>query len=374
MDFEYDKEQELLRDAVADLLARAHDGDELRALDFTECGWRPDVWRSLAEMGVLGIALPEEYGGMGAGPVEVSVIMEELGRTLAPEPVLAAAIVPGQILACSQDGHQLATYLPGISSGEQLWAVAHGEPGDRWPDRAVVTTARSATDSVELSGSKNLVQHGDCADAFIVSAREAGELGLYVVDSAAAGLTVTPYQSTDRRRGAHLTLDGVAAVRLDIADAADALERAEVAEQAALCVEAVGIMAEILRTTTEYLRSRQQFGAPLSSFQALAHRAADMYVLVELARSMSLYGTAVLEDEVVDTVISSRVKLQVCRSARAVGHDGIHMHGGIGVSDEHSIGQYATRLMTIESRLGGSLDHLEILADQIDTYDKVILG
>ncbi|MBY4108316.1 acyl-CoA dehydrogenase family protein [Rhodococcus fascians] len=374
MDFGLDKEQELLREAVGDLLERAHDIDELRALELTDRGWRTSVWRSLAEMGVLGIAIPEAFGGMGAGPVEIAVIVEELGRTLAPEPVLDSAVVPGLVLACSRDDTQRAEYLPSIASGEKLWAVAHEESGNRWPHRNVATVAVQDERSVQLHGRKHLVRQGDCADYFIVSAMMGNELGLYIADSAADGLTVTSYKTTDRRRGAHLTLDGVSAVRLDVADAALALQRADSAEQAASCVEAVAIMAEILRITTEYLRSRKQFGAPLSSFQVLSHRAADMYVLLELARSMSLYATAELEDGVTDTLTSSRAKLQVCRSARAIGHDGIHLHGGIGVTEEYSVGQYAARLMAIESRLGGSLDHLELLADQVHTYDKVILG
>jgi alkylation response protein AidB-like acyl-CoA dehydrogenase len=374
MDLGLDREQESLRDAVRELFRRAGGPDRLDEAARTELGWSRDVWQALADTGILGLTVPESHEGVGAGPVEVGVTMTEIGRALAPEPVLEAALVPAHIIAQSGDDSLRRTYLPGIAAGHMTGAVAHDERGDRWPVRAVSTIARAAGDGFVLHGAKPLVRHGDCADFVIVSARLDGDVELFLVDSDARGLAIAAYRSPDRRRGAHLTFENVSATRLHIDRPQDALLRAELLEQVAICSEAVGAMEEILRITADYLTSRKQFGAALSTFQALAHRVADLYVLVELATSMTLYATAVLEDGEDGALIASRAKLQVSRAARVLGHEGIHLHGGIGVTEEYVIGHYAARLMVIENQLGGALEHLEVLAEAVDDHDSVILG
>jgi alkylation response protein AidB-like acyl-CoA dehydrogenase len=372
MDLGLDREQESLRDAVRELLRRAGGPD--RIADAGELGWSRDVWQAMADTGILGLAVPEEYDGVGAGPVEIAVTMTEIGRALAPEPALGAALIPASIIARSGNEQIRETYLPSIARGLLTGALAHDERGDRWPVRAVNATAQESDDGFVISGAKPLVRHGDCADFVIVSARLEGEVELFIVDAGSPGLVTTSYFSPDRRRGAHLVLNHVPASRLEIQDPVDALLRAELLEQVAVCAEAVGAMEEILRITSEYMTSRKQFGAALSTFQALAHRVADLYVLVELAKSMALYATAVLEDGADDPLIASRAKLQVCRAARALGHEGIHLHGGIGVTEEYVIGHYAARLMVIENQLGGAFEHLDVLAAAIDQHESVILG
>lgn len=374
MDFELTTEQEALKDAVRALLKRSYDFDLVKRTLDGDQGWRTDVWQALRDMGVLGLTVGEEYGGAGAGPVEVAVVMGEIGRLHIPEPVLSCAFVPAEVIARAGGHRQKETYLSAIAAGSSLGALAHEEEGDRWPHRRVATTARPTADGYALSGAKALVRHGDCADFLIVSARCDGELALFVVDVSAEGVTRTPYRSHDGRRGAHVTFADAAAERLAAGDAAEVLRYAEVLEQVALCAEAVGAMDEALRMTTEYLTVRRQFGVPLSSFQALKHRAADLYVLVELARSLTLYATSVLEEGIADVVVASRAKLQVCRAARALGHEAIHLHGGIGVTDEHPIGHYASRLMSIEQTLGGADDHLAALASAVDEYETITVG
>ncbi|ORM26931.1 acyl-CoA dehydrogenase family protein [Williamsia sp. 1135] len=374
MDFEYNEEQTLLRDTTRDVLTKFYDLEKLRDVTDTDLGWSRDVWKSLGEIGILGLSFSEEDGGMGAGPEEISAVLGEFGRALAPEPLLDAVLIPGGLIADVGSADQKSKYLPQLASGDLLGAFAHTEPGDRWPHTAVKTTATASGDGHTLTGRKNPVLHGDCADVLVVSARLDDEIRLFLVDADAQGLTRTDFRTHDSRRGAEIDLQDAPATLLDSGDTAAALVKAEVVAQVALCAEAVGAMEQTLRLTTDYLKQRKQFGVPLAKFQALTHRAADMYVLVELARSLSLYATVTLAEGEVDPVIASRAKLQVCRSARKVGQEAIQMHGGIGITAEYPVGHYVSRLLALEHTLGGAADHLRTLSDQVGDYDKILIG
>ncbi|MGW0039134.1 acyl-CoA dehydrogenase family protein [Gordonia sp. NPDC003376] len=369
MDFELSEEQTMLRDTVRDVLNKAYDVEKLRAVSETERGWSTDVWRSLAEIGILGLTFAEEDGGMGAGPVEFASVMTEIGRALAPEPYLDAVLVPGSLIAATADDATRAELLGGLASGELLMAFAHHEAGDRWPVAAVQATVSDGT----LTGTKSLVPQGNIADKLVVSARENGELGLYLVDADAEGVTRTAYRTHDRRRGAQIEFADAPATRLGSGDATGVIADAEVGIQTALCAEAVGAMERALDLTVDYLKTRKQFGVTLSVFQALTHRAADVYVQVELARSMSQYATTALADGITDPIIASRAKLQICRSGRVVGQEAIQMHGGIGMTAEYPVGHYTSRLTAISHTLGDGNDHLGRLSANVDTYDLVNL-
>lgn len=373
MNFDLDTEQDLLRKTVRDLLADAYDVETRNRVAEGELGWSREVWQQLADLGVLGLPLPEKHGGMGAGPVEVMAVATELGAALAPEPVLAAVYLPGGLVAEVGSDDQRDDFLPRLSEGALLMAFAHDEPGTRWPSAAVATTAVRSGDAWTLTGRKNPVLHGDCAETLIVSAQlPDGGVGLFVVAAEADGLTRTAYHTNDERRGAQIVLDGVAATPLgDATDASAAIVAAQVRAQAVLCAEATGAIDRAVRSTADYLKQRKQFGVPLATFQALTHRAADMYVQYELAASMSLYATMALADGIVDPVIASRAKLQVGRSARKIGQDAVQMHGGIGVTAEHSIGHYLSRLTAIEHTLGTMDDHLRVLAAGVGDYGRV---
>lgn len=373
MNFELDTEQDMLRATVRDLLTGAYDVETRNRVADSETGWSADVWKQLAELGVLGLPFAEEHGGMGAGPVEVMAVMTEIGRALAPEPVLASVYLPGGLVADVGSDEQRAEILPRLSEGALLLAFAHDEPGSRWPHTEVATTAARDGDSWVVSGRKNPVLHGDCAEQIIVSAQlPEGGVGLFLVDAGADGLTRTAYRTHDNRRGAQLVLDSVRAVPLgEATDASAAIGAAHVRAQAALCAETVGAIDASVQLTTAYLKQRKQFGVPLSTFQALTHRAADMYVQYELASSMSLYATMALADGIVDPTIASRAKLQVGRAARKVGQESVQMHGGIGVTAEHSIGHYLSRMTAIEHTLGTMDDHLRVLAGGVGDYSLV---
>ncbi|NLV77767.1 MAG: acyl-CoA dehydrogenase [Rhodococcus sp.] len=373
MNFELDTEQELLRKTVRDVLADAYDVESRNRVAESDLGFDPGVWTQLAELGVLGLPFAEEHGGMGAGPIEVMAVMTEIGAALAPEPVLAAVHLPGGLVAEVGTDEQRTDLLSRLSAGELFMAFAHDEPGSRWPHTDVTTVAARSGDTWTVSGRKNPVLHGDCAQTLVVSAQlPEGGIGLFLVDTAADGVTRTAYRTHDDRRGAQIILDGAAAVPLGApTDASDAIAAAHVRAQAALCAEAVGAVDRTVRLTADYLKQRKQFGVPLKTFQALTHRAADMYVLYELASSMSMYASMALADGIVDPVVASRAKLQVDRSARKVSQEAVQLHGGIGVTAEHSVGHYLSRLTAIEHTLGTADDHLRVLAGGVADHGRV---
>ena len=368
MDFQLSDEQSLLRDTTRDLLARTYDPESRNKVIGTDLGWSREVWSQLADTGILGLGFdPEE-----AGQIEIMVVLNEIGRRLAPEPVLHAALGPGALIAAlgSQEQRQL---LDDVAAGQRLLAFAHLEPGHRTPSAGVSTKAERQGGSWTLSGRKNPVLAGDCAETLVVSAAlPDGGTGLFLVDAASENTSVTrhPYRTFDGQRGAQLDLDSAPAAPLgEAADASGAIRDAVIRIQSGLCAEAVGAMDEALRLTTDYLTTRKQFGVTLSKFQALTQRAADMYVSLELARSMSLYAAMSIADGNLDPVIASRAKLQIGRSGRHVAQESIQMHGGIGVTAEYPIAHYAARLTAIEHTLGTSGDHLHNLIDHLGEYD-----
>ncbi|WP_102143554.1 acyl-CoA dehydrogenase family protein [Mycobacterium hubeiense] len=368
MDFQLSDEQILLRDTTRDVLSRSYDPESrLKTLD-TELGWSRDVWQQLAEIGILGLGFDEDAGGQ----IEIMVVLTEIGRRLAPEPVVHAALAPGALIAELGSDEQ-KSLLDDVAAGQKLLAFAHSEPGMRTATGAVATTAVQQGDSWVLSGRKNPVLAGDCADTLVVSAAlPQGGTGLFLVDAAAA--TRHSFRTFDGQRGAQIDLDQTPAQPLgDAADASDAIQGAAIRIQSALCAEALGAMEESLRLTTDYLKTRKQFGVTLNTFQTLTQRAADMYVSLELARSMNLYAAMSIADGNVDPLIAARAKLQIARSGRHIAQEAIQLHGGIGMTAEYPVGHYAARLTAIEHTLGSSQDQLHVLMDGLGYYEVVTL-
>lgn len=364
MDFQLSDEQALLRDTTRDLLSRTYDPESRNKIIESELGWSRDVWSQLADTGILGLGFePDE-----AGQVEIMVVLTEIGRRLAPEPVVHAALAPGALIA-ERGSDAQKQLLDEVAAGQKLLAFAHLETGHRKPTATVSTQAARQGDSWNLTGTKNPVPAGDCADTLVVSAAlPDGGTGLFLVNGDA--VTRHPYPTFDGQRGAQIDLDSAPAQPLgDAVDASPAILDALVRIQSALCCEAVGAMEEALRLTTDYLKSRKQFGVTLNKFQALTQRAADMYVSLELARSMSFYAAMSIADGNLDPVIASRAKLQIGRSARHIAQESIQLHGGIGMTAEYPVAHYAARLTAIEHTLGSSQDHLQVLIDHIADYD-----
>lgn len=364
MDFQLTDEQSLLRDTTRDLLSRAYDPESRNKVIGSDLGWSREVWNQLADTGILGLGFdPDE-----AGQLEIMVVLTEAGRRLAPEPILHAALAPGGLIAeLGTDAQK--EQLDEVAAGQRLLAFAHLEPGHRKPTTTVTTQAARQGDSWALTGTKNPVLAGDCADALVVSAAlPDGGTGLFLVDANA--VTRHPFRTFDGQRGAQIDLDGTPAEPLgEAVDASGAISGAIVRIQSGLCAEALGAMEEALRLTTDYLKTRKQFGVTLNNFQTLTQRAADMYVSLEMARSMSLYAAMSIADGNLDPLIASRAKLQIGRSGRHIAQESIQMHGGIGVTAEYPVSHYAARLTAIEHTLGTSGDHVHNLIDHLGDYD-----
>jgi alkylation response protein AidB-like acyl-CoA dehydrogenase len=372
MDFELTDEQVMLRDATRKVLSAGADITQRNTVTATDLGWSRDVWKQLAEMGVLGLPFPEPDGGSGAGPIETMVVMNEIGRSLAPEPYLDAVLIPGGLIADLGTDEQRTSYLPRTSEGTAALAFAHAEPDSRWPHTRVATAATQNDAGWTLTGRKNPVLHGDCAVVLIVSATlPDGGVGLFLVEADAAGVSRKNYATHDGLRGAQVDLADAPGEQLGTGDATQAIVAADVRAQAALCAEAIGAMTEALRLTTDYLKQRKQFGVTLSTFQALTHRAADMYVSLELASSLSLYATMSLADGVVDPIVASRAKLAIGRASRLIGQEAIQLHGGIGMTAEYAVGHYVSRLVAIGHTLGSPEDHLRVLAAEVAKHEMV---
>ena len=365
MDFQLSDEQALLRDTTRELLARTYDTESRNKIIASELGWSRDVWSQLADTGILGLGFDPGESGQN----EIAVVLTEIGRRMAPEPVLHGALAPGALI--SQLGNDAQKQLlDDVAAGGTLLAFAHLESGHRGPAAAVATRAARQGDSWTLSGTKNPVLAGDCADTLVVSAAlPDGGTGLFLVDGGA--VTKHPYPTFDGQRGAQIDLTNAPAEPLGGAakDATGAIRDAIIRIQSALCCEAVGAMEEALRMTTDYLKTRKQFGVTLNTFQALTQRAADMYVSLELARSMSLYAAMSIADGDLDPLIASRAKLQIGRSGRHIAQEAIQLHGGIGVTAEYPVSHYAARLTAIEHTLGSSQDHLHVLIGHLADYD-----
>jgi alkylation response protein AidB-like acyl-CoA dehydrogenase len=372
MDFQLSDEQVLLRDTTRDLLARSYDPESRIKIVGTDLGWSREVWSQLADTGILGLGFdPDE-----AGQLEVMVVLTEVGRRLAPEPIVAAALGPGAIIAeVGSDAQK--ELLDEVASGQRLLAFAHLEPGMRGSAQQVATKAVQQGDSWVLSGRKNPVLAGDCADTLVVSAAlPDGGVGLFLVSDVEGSEAVErhPYRTFDGQRGAQIDLNQAAGEPLgDAVDASAAIRNGLVRIQSALCAEAVGAMEEALRLTTDYLKTRKQFGVTLNTFQTLTQRAADMYVSLELARSMNFYAAMSIADGNLDPVIAARAKLQIGQSGRHIAQEAIQLHGGIGMTAEYPVGHYAARLTAIERTLGSSQDQLHVLIDQVGDYGVVTL-
>ena len=376
MDFSYDEEQDALRISVRGLLTKAYGEFERRRKTVaTEPGFDEALWQRLAEVGVLGLPFAEEDGGMGAGPVEVGLVCEEIGTVLAPEPFLTSVVLAGGLVAAAGGPEQRARVLAAVAEGALVPAFAHLEPGRRWSDSATGVTARQDGDAWLLSGVKEPVPHGALADLLVVSAAlPHGGTGLFLTEGD-EGTTRDGYPTHDGGRAARIVFDRATAVPLGDpgADRSATIARVLDATRVAACHQALGAMSAALTATTGYLTSRKQFGVTLNKFQALTFRAADMYVSLEMARSLTLWAGLVLlegsDAEVAEA--AARAALQVSRSGRHIGQEAIQLHGGIGMTAEYSVGHYTSHLTALDHLLGDGHHHLTRLAGQVGGHTEV---
>jgi alkylation response protein AidB-like acyl-CoA dehydrogenase len=365
MDFDFTEDQQQLREAVRRWVERSY-GFERRRAAVRSGGFDRAAYGELAGLGLAGLYVPEAHDGMGMGPVEGMVAMEELGRGLVLEP-LAQALVTSATLAAHAPQALQSAWLARIASGDALVVLAHQERGARWRLDRCETRATAADGGWHISGTKSIVPAGDQADAWLVPAVADGALALFLVERG-PGVSAQGYTTLDGSRAAEVRLDGAAAT-LVAQDGLAALEFAVDIGIASLCAEAVGVIDSTLELTVEYMNTRKQFGVPIASFQALRHRVADMKMQQELARSMSYYASLKLNappDE--RRRAMARAKYQLGVAMRFIGQNSVQLHGGIAVTDEYVGSHYFKRLTQMELTYGDTLHHLgEVSARMQDT-------
>lgn len=366
MDFDFSDDQEQLRDAVRKWVGRAYGFERRRAI-VKEGGFSGEAWGELAELGLTGLYIPEDEGGLGMGPIEGMVVMEELGRGIVLEP-LAQSLIAGGILAGYGPAELRQAWLPSIASGERIVVLAHVERKARYRLEFCTATATQTGGHWEVSGLKSLVPVGDQADAFLVPAQVQGKLGLFLVERNASGVTAQGYGTVDGSRAAEVTLKSASA-QLVSADGLPALEHAVDIGVAALCAEAVGVMDQTVAATVDYMNTRKQFGVTLATFQALRHRVADMKMQLELARSMSYYASLKLNAPADERRRAlARAKVQLGQSMRFIGQQAVQLHGGIGVTEEFIVSHYFKKLTQLELTYGDTLHAIsEVSARMQDT-------
>jgi alkylation response protein AidB-like acyl-CoA dehydrogenase len=361
MDFTLDGEQTALRDAVRGLL-KGYDTEHRREVVAEDPGFDEKLWGRLAEMGVLGLPFTEADGGMDAGPVEVSVVAEEFGRVIAPEPFVEAVVLTGGLVAALGSDEQKKEILGGLASGELVPAFAWCDPtGD---EKGVQVEGDT------LTGVKEPVLNGGRADVLIVFAQ--GQLFVVKGDDTER----TSYSTFDGGRAARVAFDKTPTIPLgEGGNASEATKDVIAAATIAYCHEALGAMDSALKLTTDYLTTRKQFGMTLNRFQALTFRAADMYTSLELTRSIVTWATMVLADPDTDAEqkreAASRAKLQVSKAGRHVGQEAIQLHGGIGMTAEYSVGHFTARLTAIDHLLGDGRQQIKNLSRRLTSYGVV---
>ena len=366
MDFSLTEEQQMLKDSVQRFLEKNCSFESRRKLLAERLPMNAQLWDGLASLGVLGVPFSPDYGGFGGGGVETMLVMEALGRHLALEPYLATVVLAGGCVDLGGADWQKKILIPKIVDGSMLLAFAHAEPNARFELGHVETRAIRDGNNFVLEGEKTLVLHGPVAEKFIVSARTSGDPGdtqgvtLFIVEADEEDLGGQEYPLFDGTRALDLQLGGVKVGPESVIGTLDAamplIEAVADRAMAALCAEAVGIMDAMHAATVEYLKTRQQFGQPIGRFQALQHRAVDMLIHLEQARSMAVLAASRVDSQNVleRRKIIAAAKEMIGRAGRYVGQQAIQLHGGMGMTDELNVSHYFKRLTAIDVLFGNA--------------------
>ena len=361
MDFSFTDEQQMLRDGLGRYLEKAYDFDARQKIVQGDEPWSREAWAQYGEFGLLMLPFAEDKGGLGGSISDCVAVAELLGKHLTVEPYVASVILAGRALAASD--HKIAhQWLETILAGEAIVAFAYEEgAGTPSPDH-IAMTATPSGDTVRLSGEKRVVVGADEAGALVVVARggEGGPLGLYLVEQGADGLDTRQYQTIDGMSAADLQFDEVEAITLadDAGGKIDDLLAFAITVQ---CAESVGAMGALLALTGEYAATRKQFGTPIASFQAIAHRLADMKIAYTKARATMIYTAALIESGAASPRDIAILKGQTGKLGRAIGEAAIQTHGGVGMTDELSVSHYHKRILALDAQLGSSDYHLRMV-------------
>jgi pimeloyl-CoA dehydrogenase len=366
MHFELDSDQQQLQDSLRRLLDDQAAFAQRRQAAAGEPGWNPQLWRQLAELGVIALTLPEAHGGFGAAPIACLPVLSELGRVLALEPYLATAVLAATAIARAGNEAQQAQLLPGIAGGETVCAWAHDEPAARHAPLWVETQAIRDGQGWTLSGRKHNVLHGASASWLIVSARTSGAasdeggLALFLVRPDAPGVKIASLRLLDDTPAAEIAFAGAEAQLLGAAaNAGAALVAAQEAGLAAACAEAAGVAERAYALTVDYVQTRQQFGRAIGANQAVRHRVAEMRVALEMVRSAAMTALLALEepDAAQRAVELSRAKMLAGRHGTFIVQQGIQLHGGIGMTRETMVGHCLRRLTVLDQLFGDGHAH-----------------
>jgi len=374
MDFDLSEEQRLLKESLDRLIGDRYAFEQRKGYAQSPQGWSRELWGQFAELGLLGLPFEEPHGGSAGGPVETMIAMEAFGRALALEPYLATVVLGGGFLRHGGSAEQCADLIPQIADGSLTVAFAHTERQSRYDLYDIETRAVRDGAGWMLDGKKGVVVHGDTADKLVVTARVGGGrrdrdgVAAFIVDGKTAGVSRLGYPTQDGLRAAEITL---ANVRVgpegalgEPGKALPLIERVVDEAIAALCAEAVGAMAVMHELTVEYLKTRRQFGREIGSFQILQHRAVDMLIALEQARSMAMFATmmAAEENAAERRNAVAAAKVQIGRSGKFIGQQAIQLHGGIGMTMEYKVGHYFKRVTMIDTMFGDADHHLRELA------------
>lgn len=369
MNFNLTEERQMLQDTLRRYLSDKYDTKTRNTIIDSDKGFSPEIWAELAELGVIGALFTEEQGGFGGKGFDLSTVFEELGRAGVVEPFLDTAVLGGGLIAALGNDEQQALIEDLIGGGLQL-ALAHGEPVARYDLSRVETTAKESGGQIVLNGRKSVVVNAEAADHLIVSARESGDvadadgISLVLVPAGTSGLTLRGYPMFAGGHAAEVTLDNVtvpASARLGtagkgLAALTDVIARANVA----LAAESLGAMETAVELTRDYLMTRKQFGRPIGTFQALAHRYSDLLIELEQARSAVINGAGHLEDDAAERDLhGASMRNLIGRVGRLVAEESIQMHGGIAMTKEYELAHIAKRIVMTDHRFGDTDYHLE---------------
>jgi alkylation response protein AidB-like acyl-CoA dehydrogenase len=369
MDIQLTEEQELLRGSLQRLLRDHYDFDARRKIVATDEGWSRKHWSAFAELGLCAAPFQESSGGLGGGLLATMIVMREFGRNLVVEPFLETVVLAGGLIEDVGSQAQHDAFLPQIMAGASIWALAWAEGRSRYDFNNVATTARRQGEVYVLNGTKATVIGAPWADKFIVSARTSGEprdrsgVSLFVVDRQSANLHLQSFKTIDGRRAAEITLMNVQVPASQLlgteGEGVAALEACRDRAIAALCAEAVGAMSELNSVTLEYAKTRKQFGVALGTFQVLQHRMVDMFIALEEAISLTQHlNLSLATGEPHGSKLASGAKSKVGYAARFIAEQAIQLHGGMGMSDELSVGHYFKRIASINVQFGDPTYHL----------------
>lgn len=370
MDFSFTEEQTLLRNSVQKFVQKDYTFENRRAIVKSDVGWNRKNWQTFADLGLLGAPFSEDQGGLGGGPVETMIIMEEFGRGLVIEPYLGTVVLAGGFLRHGGTKAQHEKFIPEIVEGKRVFAFAFAEPQGRYNLADLNVTAKKAGAGYTLNGHKAVVIGAPWADSLIVTARTAGGqrdekgVSVFIVDKKTKGVSTRDYPTVDGLRASEVTFENVALGADALVGQADnglpLVERVVDEGIAALSAEAIGAMKVLNDTTVEYCKTRKQFGVPIGKFQVLQHRMVDMFMNYEQSVSITYMVTLKLnEGDAERKKAASAAKVQIGKAGRFIGQNAVQLHGGMGMTDELNVGHYFKRLTMIDTMFGNVDHHLK---------------